>query len=280
MSKKILVIGATGNLGKPTAESLKEAGYDVRVLTRNGKKASELFDSSYEIVVGDAGQSESVMRAMDGCHGVHISIGGLEELMAVRTVVDNAELEEIKQITYISGSTVSRENAWFPMVKSKLRAEEILTECPVPHTIFRPTWPFEMLEKFVQGDKAFIMGSQKLPLHPFSVKDLGRMVAKSYSEKKAQDKVFYIHGSEVMTLRDALMEYCSVALGGKVKVSSMSVALTKIIGTLSGNKELKKAAQLMGYFNRTREMGDPLEANTILGAPSITFSQWLETVKK
>lgn len=39
MNNIILVMGATGMLGRPVAEQLREDGYAVRVLTRNAEKA-------------------------------------------------------------------------------------------------------------------------------------------------------------------------------------------------------------------------------------------------
>lgn len=54
MSKpKILVTGATGKTGMPTAFGLLEKGYPVRALVRNiGPRAERLRDSGAEIVVG------------------------------------------------------------------------------------------------------------------------------------------------------------------------------------------------------------------------------------
>jgi len=33
---------------------------------------------------------------------------------------------------------------------------------------------------------------------------------------------------------------------------------------------------LTGYFDKVGEMGDPAEANAILGAPGITLDDWME----
>jgi nucleoside-diphosphate-sugar epimerase len=52
MKKIILVIGGTGMLGQPVSLCLKEAGFQVRMMTRDRQKASKIFDDSFEIFAG------------------------------------------------------------------------------------------------------------------------------------------------------------------------------------------------------------------------------------
>ena len=46
-----------------------------------------------------------------------------------------------------------------------------------------------------------------------------------------------------------------------------------------GNAQLKFAADLMGYFEKTPELGDAAEANEILGAPGTTLDAWIDEQK-
>jgi pimeloyl-ACP methyl ester carboxylesterase len=39
---------------------------------------------------------------------------------------------------------------------------------------------------------------------------------------------------------------------------------------------LKFASDLVAYFDRIGEMGDPTEANQLLGAPTITLDEWIK----
>ncbi len=74
MNKRILVIGGTGMLGNPAAHCLQEAGFQVRVMTRDRPKAGSLFDSAFEIFAGDPIDMHCLEEALDGCSGVHISL--------------------------------------------------------------------------------------------------------------------------------------------------------------------------------------------------------------
>jgi len=53
MQKTIAVVGGTGMLGRPVARCLKEAGFQVRIITRDAAKTRTLFDDSFEMVTGD-----------------------------------------------------------------------------------------------------------------------------------------------------------------------------------------------------------------------------------
>jgi len=46
---------------------------------------------------------------------------------------------------------------------------------------------------------------------------------------------------------------------------------------LTGNKGLKEAASLFGYFEKVKELGNPDETNALLGKPIITFKNWIQT---
>jgi uncharacterized protein YbjT (DUF2867 family) len=278
MEKKILVLGGTGMLGQPVSHSLREAGFQVRILTRDFSKANKIFDDSFELVSGDPMDTSCLENALTGCYGVHISLPEVE-LPVAETVAKMAGKLGLEQITYISGATVAEKNRWFPMVAQKLDAEKAIRNCGVAYTIFCPTWPMEQLVRFFQNGKPSMIGKQPLPVHFFAAQDLGRMVSKSYQLAKAQNKRFYVYGPEAMTLKTALERYCTKFYPNVEKITVMPVWMAKLAGTLTGNKMLKFASDLMNYFEKTPETGDPTEANQILGGPSITLDSWMELLK-
>lgn len=275
MKKTILVLGGTGMLGRPVSHSLKEAGYQVRIMTRDVSKAKKLFDDSFEIVSGDPIDASCLENALSGCYGVHISLSSEVEQQVAETVSKIAGRLSVERITYISGATVAEENRWFPMVAQKLDAEKAIRNCGVAYTIFCPTWPMEQLVRFFQNGKPSTIGKQPLPVHFFAAQDLGRMVARSYQLANAQNKRFYVYGPEAMTLKTALERYCAKFNPNVEKIAVMPIWMARLLGTLTGDKMLKFAAGLMGYFEKTPEWGDPTEANQILGKPLVTLDGWM-----
>lgn len=280
MKKRILVLGATGLLGKPTAQKLKEAGFQVRILARDVEKAATMFGSEYEIVPGDIADLASLEKSLQDCYGVHISVGGPVDQLSAENVAALAPKLGIERITYISGATVAEENRYFPMVAQKLNAEKAIQESGVPYTIFCPTWPMEQIARFSRDGSPFMMGKQPLPVHFFAEEDLGRMVASAYQTEEVGNKRLYVYGPEAMTMTEAIKFYCRSFHPEVEKISVMPIWLAKLIAALTKNEMMGFAANLMGYFNKTAEVGDATEANAILGAPATTLDAWMENRKQ
>jgi uncharacterized protein YbjT (DUF2867 family) len=276
MQKRILVLGATGMLGEPVARHLDEAGFQVRILARDKARAQKLFDGSFEIVQGDVTDRQRLEQAMRGCNGVHISVGGAVDQISGENVAMRAPELGIEQITYISGSTVCEENSWFPMTAQKLMAERAISRSTIPFTIFCPSWPMEQLPRFVVNGRATLVGDQPVPWRWFAADDLGRMVANAYRQKAALNKRLYVHGPQQLTMLEALEAYCRAFHPQIASVTMMPIDMARSIADSTGNQMLKFFADLMAYFQKVGEPGDPSEANQLLGAPGITLAEWIE----
>ena len=113
--KKILLAGATGQLGKYIFRELKLQGYDVRALARNLKKAQALFPDPEELVLADATKRESLEGC---CAGVEVVISAIGKSISLRNqsngsfqdidykanlnLLSEAQKAGVKQFIYIS----------------------------------------------------------------------------------------------------------------------------------------------------------------------------------
>lgn len=280
MTQKILVLGGTGMFGEPTARQLQKDGFQVRLLARDLAKTQKLFGDEFEIIQGDVADLASLEKAMDGCYGVHISVGGPVDQLSAENVAALAPKLGVERITYISGATVAEKNRWFPMVAQKLEAEKAIQACGVPYTIFCPTWPMEQILRFARGGKPSLIGKQPLQIHFFATQDLAQMISKAYQLDGAKNKRFYVYGPEAMTMKTALERYCAKFHPEVEKISVMPIWMAKLVGTLTGNEMLKFASGLMAYFDKTSETGDSTEANQILGAPATTLDAWMKALNE
>jgi uncharacterized protein YbjT (DUF2867 family) len=279
MSKTILVLGATGLLGGPVAHCLKDDGYNVRVLARDVEKAQTHLGDGFDIVEGDATQVEDVKQAMEGCYGVHLSLGGEAERIGSILVAGEAAGQGVERISYISGCTALEENRWFPLVDDKLQAEEAIRESGVGYTIFAPTWPMEMLARYARDGQPFIIGKMAGPFHFFAADDLARMVSATYRSDQAIDKRLVIHGPEGFSFGEALSRYCAAFHPEVTRLTRMPVWLVRLMAALMHNDMMKLGADMADYFDKVGELGDPTEANRLLGAPATTLDAWLESRK-
>lgn len=274
MGRRILVLGATGMLGQPVAHYLAERGNRVRVLVRSREKARQMFGEEIEVIAGDALKRENIQAAMAGCEAVHLNLPQRSELTAMRHITDLGKTNSLERITYISATTVCEANRWYDLVEVKMRTEQVLRLSGIANTIFCPTWAMETLPNFIRGNRAVVIVSQNPPpLHFLAAADLGRMVAESYEDRRALGKRLFVHGPESMTLPDAFRRFVRTCYPGK-KVTRMKLWQAQWLAKLTGREELAEATQLIAYFDRVGELGNPAEANALFGAPSVTLDEW------
>lgn len=286
MSRRILVVGATGLLGEPVARRLLADGFQVRILARRPDEARAKFGSSFDIVQGDVTCPETLVQAVDGCFGVHVSLRGgftaqeTEEVEQHGTahLVHAARGAGVERFSYLSGAGSFEENAWFASARAKLAAEAAIRDSGVPFTVFCATHFMESLPLYVRNGRAVIIGKQPHRLHFVAAMDFARMVSRSFSVPETAGKRLYVFGPEAMTMREALEAY-GRAQTPPVSMSSVPIWLVSLVGTITRNPEARFAAGLFRFFSLTGERGDPREANELLGAPTTTLREWLAGTK-
>ena len=279
--KSVVALGGTGVVGAPIVRQLDQAGWTVRVTSRNASRAGAMFGPRVELVQGDANRLEDMARAMAGCQAVVICVSDLLDpyldLRATRTVVTLAPGVGIERIVLISGPSVAEERRGFPMIDAKYQAEEHLKASGIPWVIIRPTWPMESLARFVQGKRASILGRHPATIHPVAGADIGRMVARALELDEALGHTFTIHGQAACTMRQWLGEYCAL-VQPEARVGNVPLWMLSAVALLTRNRTLEAVVRLMKYFEGQPEYGDPAEANRILGAPTLTLEQWVASL--
>jgi uncharacterized protein YbjT (DUF2867 family) len=274
---KILVIGASGLLAGPVIRKLDDAGFELRLFSRSVNPS--MFINDYDIVQGDLFNPADLYKAVEGCDAIHVTVSTNEEVRAMESILNAAKKFSIKQISFISGCTVSEENRWFPFIDQKFKAEQMLIQSGISYFIFRPTWFFESLALMVRKGKATILGKQDEQYHWVAAEDLGRMVSRAYAMDGIRDGIFYVYGPEKFKMKLLLERYCEELHPEIKKVTETPIPVLKIIAFLTGNRQLKFATRLFSYFEKVKEPEVPAEDLARLGMAEIDFKRWIESRK-
>jgi len=131
----------------------------------------------------------------------------------------------------------------------------------------------------VRNGRASIIGKQPTPLHWFAADDLARMVTVAYEKEEAANKRFIIHGPEGIPMIEALRRYCAQLHPEIEKVSPMLLWIARLMATVTRNETMRFRVAVFAYFDRIGELGDPMEANQLLGAPTTTLDAWIKQRK-
>jgi uncharacterized protein YbjT (DUF2867 family) len=165
---KILVVGATGSVGRLVVEEALECGHSVRALLRTASKASLLAPQT-DVVIGDVTLHETLSNAVAGIDAVVFTLGsdgqgkvGAEKvdydgvrnvLIALHGQTARIALMTAIGVTNRSGSynRATEAHDW------KRRSERLVRASGRPYTIVRPGWfdyngPGEHKLVFLQGD--------------------------------------------------------------------------------------------------------------------------------
>lgn len=274
---KVLILGASGLLAKPVIRKMDEAGYQLRLFSRNVHPG--MFVNEYEIVNGDVFQKEDLTRAMEGCDAVHISISVDQEDKAVEQIIEAAKSSGIRLVSMVSGATVSGENRWFPFTDKKYRAEQVVMQSGIPYLVFRPTWFFESLERMVRNGKAMVPGKQVHPYHWIAADDFAGRVVRAFSNEKYYNQAYYMYGPETFTMKEILEKYCRACYPDIEKVAETPLSMLRFIAWISRNRQLAFATKLFGYFSKVPEPEITKEEHYRLGKPELDFDAWLAAKK-
>src|SRR5215216_8112355 len=143
MTSPILVTGGTGTLGRLVVRRLRDAGSNVRVLSRRSRAAED----GIEFVTGDLATGAGIEPAVDGAETiVHCAGSPKGDEDKARNLVRAASRAGATHLVYISVVGADRipidsrvDRAMFGYFASKLAAERIVADSGLPYTTLRAT---------------------------------------------------------------------------------------------------------------------------------------------
>ena len=118
----ILIVGATGVLGREATQKLILEGHRVRALVRTPEKAADLKQLGAEVIQGDLTDPASLACACQGVTSVLSAAHGMlgrgknrSELVddaGHRALIDAAKAAGVKHFMYVSASEKGNERLW------------------------------------------------------------------------------------------------------------------------------------------------------------------------
>lgn len=149
----LLVVGATGNIGRLVVAEALEEGYRVRALVRNSAKAGRILPPQAELFMGDVTRPDTLPGALDGVDAIVFTLGSDDgdgnakdvDYGGVRNVLAALALDDRKpRIALMTTIGVTkRVDARLGVLEGhdwKRRSERLVRASGCPYTIVRPGW--------------------------------------------------------------------------------------------------------------------------------------------
>ena len=275
---RVLVVGATGYIGKYVTRELCARGYNVTAFTReqsgiDGKTAKDgaiaMFPDA-TVKFGSVSDKTSIATEAFGSEGFDVVVsclasrtGGIKDswdidYQATKNVLDVARERGTKHFVLLSAICVQKPLLTFQKAKLKFE-EELQNAGDISYSIIRPTAFFKSLAgqvEVVQKGGPYVMfgDGQLASCKPISESDLAKYMADSIREPEMTNKVLPIGGpGEAMSaLQQGTMLFELLEMEPKfvkVPIEIMDVVI-KVLDVFAGFFANMKDAAEFGKIGR------------------------------
>lgn len=245
-SKRVLVAGATGYIGKFVVKTFKKRGYFVRVLARNREKlhrsgpftAPALTVNDYdELFIGEITKPETLTDLTKDIDIIYSSIGisrqrdGLTfdqvDYGCNKTLIDMAKRSGVKKFIYVSMLDADK-IAHLEITKAHEKVVEELQDSGMKYTIIRPSGYYSdmgAILNMAEKGRVYLLGKGENRLNPIFGGDLAEVCVQAADEDETEIEA---GGPEILTQKE-MAELAFEVLGKKPKISIFPLWLGRIL---------------------------------------------------
>jgi uncharacterized protein YbjT (DUF2867 family) len=265
----ILVAGGTGTLGRVVVARLGAAGHDVRVLTRDARRADGL---TADLAVGDVRHVASLPMAVRGCsvvvsavHGFsggrgagpeHIDHQGNADLL--HAAVD-AGVEHFVLLSVYD----ARPDHPMQLHRAKHAAELELRASGLTWTVLRPTsyvetWISLIAGKLESGGSALVLGHGENPINFVSVQDVAMLIERAITDPALRNRTIDLSGSDNLSMTQLAQRLGATRIR-HVPRTGLRIASVLLAPVVPGAARAARAAGVMDTTDMAADAG-PLHA--------------------
>ena len=240
----ILIVGATGTLGRQVARRALDEGYKVRCLVRSPKKAAFLKEWGAELAPGNLCQPQSLQSALEGVDAViDAATAKATDNLSMKQVDWDGKVALIQAAKaagverYIFFSILDAEKySNVPLMEIKRCNELFLSEAGMNYTILR-------LSGFMQGligqygipileNQAIWVTGESSPIAYMDTQDIAKFAVRALSVPATEKQTFPIVGSRAWSAEE-IISLCERLTGKQAKITRMPLNLLRIMRSVS-----------------------------------------------
>ncbi len=240
----VLVVGATGVLGKQTVRRLLADGVGVRAMTRSAERGRELARLGAEVVIGDLVDSGSLARACQGVEQVfaaaHSMLGrGRYRSEAVddighRALIDAAKVAGVARFVYTSALGAAPDHP-VDFFRTKHAVEQYLQRSGLNYAILRPSalmeWHAHLFngKALLEKGRTVLLGSGNKRRNFVAAADVAQFAVLALGTTPMRSRILEIGGPGNFSNNEVAQLYARIA-GIEPRIGHVPAHVAKAIG--------------------------------------------------
>jgi len=225
MSSKILVTGATGNVGSKVVERLSASGASVRAAVQSASKAANLKSAGVEPVEFDFTKPETMRAALNGVEKVFLLTPFVPNMVELGlAAIDAAKKAGVKYIVRMSAMGAEIEPV-IQMGKWHGELEAAVKTSGIPYTILRPNSFMQNFSTMLSGDikaqSAFYLPLGDAKISMIDTRDIAAVAAELLTNPGREGQTFELTGPVALSNYE-VAEILSKFAGRKISYISVA----------------------------------------------------------
>ncbi|MBD2778038.1 SDR family oxidoreductase [Iningainema tapete] len=261
----LLIVGATGTLGRQVARRAIDEGYQVRCLVRSAKKAAFLKEWGAELVPGDLCYPQTLQAALEGVTAVIDA--------ATSRPTDSLSIKQVDwegKVSLIQASVAAGVERFIffsileadqypevPLMEIKRCTELFLAESGLNYTVLRLAGFMQGLIgqygiPILEGQPVWVTGTSS-PIAYMDTQDIAKFAVRALSVKETEKQAFPVVGTRAWSAEE-IISLCERLSGKDGRVSRMPINL------------LRTMRQVLRFFQWGWNVSDRLAFTEVLAS--------------
>ena len=241
----LLIVGATGTLGRQIALQALTKGYKVRCLVRNFSRANFLKEWGAELIYGDLTIPETIPACLKDISVIFdASTSRPDDFNTLKKVdwdgklalIDAAEAAKIDRFIFCSAQNLEQSST-IPLIKMKYGIENRLKQSSLSYTIFRlPGFYQGLIEQYaipILENLPIWVTNENIKIPYMDTQDMAKFFLKSLQLPKTINKTFNLGGPKGWFSTE-IIALCEQLAGQPAKVNQVPLFFLKLISKIFG----------------------------------------------